>query len=207
MIAERDFILTEYTDESPIESFTDIDGELFIALKKFRNSFIEVVDMFENSYELFSFVFLAAKKLQNKIINQDFCFSEITDKDLLDFSVKIDYKKLCKNSFKTHLKHKHLRMEWPELLNDSKENFKDVNIYLAKVWIKYFVFRYLLNASKDRRADEKMYAAVYSALIVFNLNSDPVDAMQKYSKETEHNAYNIKKLFKDSKYINKAVDK
>ncbi|MEE0929030.1 MAG: flagellin lysine-N-methylase [Acutalibacteraceae bacterium] len=210
LITQNELALYEYLDDTPIYSFVDIDAELFITLKTFRNHLIEYIDEFDDVNTIFSFVISSAYLAQKHIDVKEYSkVSALSIKDIYENMVNIDFYKLRYRAVKEHMSHKHLRSEWPKILHDSINTSFIPSLHFVKIWAKYFVFRYLLKASYDGLVYERLCAVVYSALVIFGLKLDYVTAMQKYSKETEHNEYNLKRLFKDAKsmFSKNIVDK
>lgn len=185
-------------DDSPISNYTEIDAELFLAVRGARDRLLEFIDKFDGEPGILVNSVLDFGRSVQTFIEQKRC------SDIKDISVNIsperpsclDNNKLRILVINDHIKHRHLRDTWKDELRSASISPFKAEKTILKNWLSYFIFRYLLKSSKDGRFFDKIKAAVISYLVIGSLQMDSVDAMQKYSKETEHNEYNIKRLFK-----------
>ena len=208
-ILSNDIDLADYSDNAPIENFVDIDAEMFLALKKSRSVLFDYIDAETDVFKMFSGLINSGEILQRYLNDCDY-------KKILAFTIPenelfcdCDFNEIYAETLKCHKKYKRLRPGWETDLDSSKFSNHFENMCEIKIWLKYFVFRYLLKGVFDKKVSDKLCAAVCSALIIFSLELPTDQALQRYCKETEHNSYNIKRLFIDSNKIclNNSVDK
>lgn len=198
LIFDDSFNFIEYENDLPIIDYTDVNAELFCAVKEVRNKILSYISTADCEAEIMLAVILEySKKVQQNIDSNQ--INAIKSIELIDCNCQYEIFSNIKLRLKTIRLHKHLkilRKPWKNELKFALNNNPNVEIYALKVWLTYFIYRYLINASYDKLFLSKVKASVLSFIVISCLNLPFEEAMQKYSKEIEHNNYNINKLFK-----------
>ncbi len=193
-----DFGFAELEDDLPITDYTDVNAKLFYAVRTARNKLVEFISTTSfNSSEMLAIVLHFSELVQSKIdLNR---YTEIDDiiPSATEKTVEIlSDKKLRKKIIKKHLRFKVLRTSWRDELKNGLNNNTKIDVSALKIWLIYFIYRHIINAAHDKIFLGRIKAAILSFLVISSLDLDFEEAMQKYSKEVEHNKYNIDSLFK-----------
>lgn len=199
IICSGDENLTVFYDDRIIESYTDVDAELFYAVKKARDN---IYDFLSNSNLNLNKKILSvldySDRVQKAINKNEYASINAFKIDLVDSAV-IDFNSIKNKAIKKHLKFNILRDDWKVVLNKALSNSYNISDQEGTVWLKYFVFRYLINSAKDKRFINVINGAIYSLAVIGSLEFRFEVSAQKYSKEIEHNEANIKKILKFKK--------
>jgi hypothetical protein len=203
LIVKENFHLIESSDDKKPEFLTEINGELFLEIRRSREKIIGYLnkctqDCNDIAVSLLSY----AKKVQKLIdMGKYNLISNLEIENISNCSENIFSHKKIKKTINQHKRHHHLKGDWSVALNNAHINKPSLNAHQFKIWLIYFIYRYLINATKDYNFYSKILAAIKSYHVICSLEYDFKQAAQLYSKETEHNEFNIKYLFVCSKRI------
>ena len=196
------------TEEERELNLSEIDADLYVALKQIRGKCIDIVQ--DRQYDIKTRVFMLldyAKKAQKciskgkyngvqNIIIDDFAqngCSEAGSKDL-------------KNVISTFLTFEILTMKWKILLEEifefasvEKKNANYCNANVYENFLVYMIYGYLLDAVYDKNLSGRVNAIISCMLIIAevdrfrgNGNLDIfIDTIHLFSKEIEHDSDNI----------------
>ncbi len=198
IIANNKLNLVTVQNEEPIVNFTSVDAELFCTVKCVRNYILQYINNFCGTpNELCANLIVYAENINECINNGNFDLAKslMVETAQVETSLLLD-DKLRVKAIKSHLKNKILRASWKTSLKTSLNSTPEYNLENLKIWLSYFVFRYLINAAFNKRVFSTIRAGFVSYMIIEGLEFNFIDSARIYSKETEHNKYNICKLFK-----------
>ncbi len=195
LIAKGVFDIREHEDTAPITDFTDVDADRFLKIKKARDDILYVIaDESISLTDCVESILLYAQRIEKSLSNKS--ASSVSFEVVCSNKKISDYGKILNKTIKEHLKHKHLDKKWETYLMDSIDKELKFNEDMFRIWLFYIVHRYFIKSVYDLKLVAKIKAAIISFVLVSALKFDIVTSMQKYSKETEHNEYNINRLFR-----------
>lgn len=195
LILDGGFNTVVYEDDTAITEFIDIDAIKFMYIKDLRNQIIYELSNRENYLgDIIQSVLNFLEKSEEALsLNKYEKVALKVEREQLNLNL---YKKLQIPIIKEHLKHKHLRYSFRQkLINTLNGSSFNINEDVFRTWLVYFVQRYLIKAVFDNRLLALFKAGILSYVVISSLEGDITDNIQKYSKETEHNEYNLKRLF------------
>lgn len=198
LIFNGNFEFEELENDLPITDYTDVNAELFYAVRDARNRLIDFISASSLRIdEMIAAILHFSELVQTKI---DFdSYSEIEDITPCAARKTVEItadEKLRIKAIREHLRFKCLRASWRTELSNALNNTAENDVSALKIWLIYFIYRYAINAVYDKEFLAKIKASILSFLVISSLGLSCEEAMQKYSKEVEHNEYNIDRLFK-----------
>ncbi len=194
LISLGNFEVTEYEDDLPITEYTVVNAELFVKVKKVRDAVLEILrDKSVSVADAVNSILCYVKTVERSIrSDEELTFSIKHIQSFVDLD---EYKKYLNLTIDEHLKHKHLDKKWKEHLIACRNKDICFDEDKFRIWLNYFIQRYFINSVYDLKMLSKVKAAILSFVIISALDFEIIKSMQKYSKETEHNKYNLDRLF------------
>ncbi len=199
LIYNNEIHLTDKEDDTPILNYTDVDADRFIAVKGLRNRLLTEVnssglDLKALTASIIEFADKAEKALKNNNL------SYLTEIHLEFPKNEFVYSyKLFRKSVVLHLSNNVLRPEWKDMIKNASFENRNEDPHSFKTWFTYFIFRYMIRSLTDLEFGSVIKAGILSYYFISTLGMEHIKGMQLYSKETEHNERNIKRLFSVAK--------
>lgn len=199
LICNEDDGLMVFDDDRRIESYTDVDAELFYAIKNVRNKIYEFlgnenISLNNKIVSLLNF----SKKVQQTIDKKEYDKIDLMELCLTNDEL-FDFNRIKNKAIRKHLTFKMLRKDWRAILKNALNNKYGITDQEGSIWLKYFVYRYLIKSTNNKKFENIINGAVFSLAVIGCLGFPFVVGAQKYSKEIEHNERNIIKILKIKK--------
>ncbi len=200
------------TEEERELNLSEIDADLYMALKQIRGKCIDIVQ--DRQYDIKTRVFMLldyAKKAQKCISKGKYNgVQNITIDDFAQNGCSEAGNKDLKNVISTFLTFEILTMKWKILLEEifefasvEKKNANYCNANVYENFLVYMIYGYLLDAVYDKNLSGRVNAIISCMLIIAevdrfrgNGNLDIfIDTIHLFSKEIEHCEENVAQLF------------